>query len=132
MSKATPILLALILLVLTGIFVQSFSKEKDKNPAAEAKKGIPYEEFLEKKENPAHPQVLHAKVQEVLNGGGYAFLRLEGAQVEWAAVREHSFSVGDKVAYAEPLLMENFHSKSLDRTFEKIMFISKIRKMRVK
>ena len=93
--------------------------------------GVPYEQYVKDKKNTNHPHVFEAEVLEVLTGGGYTFLKIMGSQGEnWAAIREIPLKKGDKVSYTEPMVMENFYSKSIDKKFDKILFISKIRKQK--
>lgn len=94
----------------------------------------PYGEYLKEgnKNSAGHAQVFSAEIMEIKEGGGYTFLKLRGSEVEWAAIRQQRLKVGDKVAYTEPLVMEDFYSKSLNQSFKKILFISKLRKVRVK
>ena len=69
------------------------------------------------------------KVLETMNSGGYTYVRIETAGEElWAAGPQVDVAVGDSVHFSGGGLMTNFHSKSLDRTFEEILFVPKIEK----
>ncbi len=62
-------------------------------------------------------------VVETMNAGGYTYLLVDsGARKTWVAIPETSVKKGAKVHYSEGMVMENFHSKSLDRTFATITF----------
>lgn len=62
-------------------------------------------------------------VVEALNGGGYTYLRIATPTgEEWAAVREVALEKGANVTVDAELVMEKFESKTLNRTFEKIVF----------
>jgi len=65
---------------------------------------------------------LKGKVVEALAGGGFSYVRMTAAAGEyWVAVPETEVKVGEEVSVAEGQLMENFASKSLGRTFPKIV-----------
>lgn len=62
-------------------------------------------------------------VQEAMNVAGYTYLKLKTPAGEtWAAVDQTQATVGSTVTVVEATEMRNFHSKSLDRTFESIYF----------
>jgi len=66
---------------------------------------------------------LKGEVQEVHPAGPYTYLRLKTAQGEtWAAVNAAPVRKGAQVAIANPMVMENFESKALKRTFDRIVF----------
>ena len=58
-----------------------------------------------------------------MNSGGYTYLNLEnrGNKLQ-VAIPETQVNVGDKVAVANGMVMKNFESKSLGRTFDTIVF----------
>ena len=64
------------------------------------------------------------KVAETFNSAGYTYLRVQTANAGdvWAAVMETSVAVGATVSMTESLTMHDFHAKSLNRTFDKIVF----------
>lgn len=61
-------------------------------------------------------------VAETLESGGYVYMKLEDGQ--WIAANTFAVNKGDKVKYSGAMEMNEFHSKSLDRTFESILFVS--------
>lgn len=70
---------------------------------------------------PAAP--VKGAVLEVKDVESYTYLRLKTAQGEtWAAVNRAPVKVGAEVTIADPMLMQNFESKSLHKTFPKIIF----------
>ena len=78
----------------------------------------------------SHPDVEKALVIKTQKAGGYLFMKLKTPAEEiWAATTDAAIDKGDHVAYSDPLLMEDFKSKSLGKTFKKILFISKVRKI---
>jgi hypothetical protein len=75
---------------------------------------------------PEAPQV-SGTVVETMNAGGYTYVRIENEGMEaWAAVPETQVMVGEKVGVAKGMVMTNFTSKSLDRTFRAILFSQRI------
>ena len=67
---------------------------------------------------------LQGEVTETMNAAGYTYVKVRnagGADV-WAAVMKSQIGVGDQVVLAESMTMQNFHSKTLERTFASIVF----------
>ncbi|MBK7615183.1 MAG: nucleotide-binding protein [Burkholderiales bacterium] len=63
------------------------------------------------------------EVLEVRDVDMYTYLRLKTAQGEtWAAVEKAPVKVGAQVSINNPMVMRNFESKSLKKTFDKIVF----------
>lgn len=69
------------------------------------------------------------KVLEKMNASNYTYLLLEenGAQY-WAAVPQMQIEKGETVQFSKSMEMKNFHSESLNRTFESILFVSDVQK----
>ena len=66
-------------------------------------------------------------VVTTMNAGGYTYVELEkDGNKFWAAGPETELKVGDKVTLGPGSMMQNFQSKSLDRTFESILFTGAI------
>lgn len=66
---------------------------------------------------------LKGTVAERLDAPNYTYLRLTTAQGEaWAAVPTTTVAVGAEVVIANPMPMENFASKTLNRTFPLVYF----------
>jgi hypothetical protein len=61
-------------------------------------------------------------VAETIESGGYVYIRFEDGT--WIAANTFAVAVGDKVQYAGGMEMNNFHSNTLDRTFDSILFVS--------
>jgi DNA/RNA endonuclease YhcR with UshA esterase domain len=63
------------------------------------------------------------EVLEVKNVESYTYLRLKTADGEtWAAVPTTAVKPGAQVTIARPMTMEHFESKTLKKTFDKIVF----------
>ena len=71
----------------------------------------------------AKPAPFSGTVLTVKSGGGYCYLEIKGeAGNFWAATRPNEAKKGDAVQLINPMKMEKFHVKSLDRTFDAIYF----------
>ncbi len=67
--------------------------------------------------------IVTGQVLETRNAPGYTYIFVKNAMAEqWVAVPQSEVKVGDTVNYVQGMVMENFPSKSLNRTFEKIVF----------
>lgn len=65
------------------------------------------------------------KVLETMNAGGYTYLRLKTRNGEtWAAVNRATVAAGADVTLEKVMEMHDFESKSLKKTFPKILFAS--------
>ena len=72
---------------------------------------------------PPQAGALKGEVLEVQNVEGYTYLRLKTAEGEtWAAVPTANVKKGAQVTLVNPALMQNFESKTLKKTFDKIVF----------
>lgn len=77
-------------------------------------------------------EVIHERVfevSEVIQASGYTYLKVkESSEEKWMAVTKQDVQAGDVLYYDEAMPMTNFHSKDLDRTFDKIYFVNQISK----
>lgn len=70
---------------------------------------------------------IKATVQEVVQASSYTYLRVKaGAEESWLAVTKRDLEPGITVYFRPELQMENFNSKDLNRTFEKIYFVNEL------
>tara|TARA_R110002096_G_scaffold92305_3_gene208717 strand:+ start:4135 stop:4455 length:321 start_codon:yes stop_codon:yes gene_type:complete len=71
------------------------------------------------------------KIVETMNSGGYTYVKLDGVEgPAWFAVPECEVAVGDRVTVgSEPMMMRNFESRTLNRTFAVISFASGLEKV---
>ncbi|MEL4429257.1 NrfJ [Shewanella mangrovisoli] len=68
-------------------------------------------------------------VMDTMNGGGYTYVQIKEADnTFWAAGPEAEVKKGDKVAVVEQMWMNQFTSKTLNRTFDKLLFVGQIEK----
>ncbi len=76
-------------------------------------------------EQPVPPGLgsVSGEVLEVANVPGYTYLRLKTARGEkWAAVNRSEVGKGDRVTVENAVVMKDFESRSLKRTFKSILF----------
>ena len=67
--------------------------------------------------------VLSGKVVETMNAGGYTYVNIEkDGKKLWVAVPTMSVKAGDEVNLLPGAEMSHFHSSSLNKTFDKIIF----------
>jgi hypothetical protein len=72
---------------------------------------------------PAQAGGLTGKVLERIAAAPYCYLRIQTAKGEvWAAVPEAPVEKGTEVTIVNPMLMSNFESKTLNRTFAEVYF----------
>lgn len=63
------------------------------------------------------------KVVETMNSGGYTYINLEHANKKtWVAIPQTEMKVGQEVSVIQGMPMPNFESKTLNRTFDSIIF----------
>ncbi len=71
------------------------------------------------------PGTLTGTVLETMDSGGYTYLQLDtGAGKPWIAIPQGKVAVGDKISCQPGMVMKNFSSKTLNRTFDSIVFSS--------
>ncbi len=64
-------------------------------------------------------------VAEAMNAAGYTYMLVDdGTEKKWVAITESKVKVGDEVSYYDGIVMKNFHSKTLDRNFDSVVFSS--------
>ena len=69
------------------------------------------------------------EVMETMNSAGYTYMKISaGGKSYWIASGEISIKKGEKIAYSQEMMMQDFHSKTLNRTFDSIMFVTEVRK----
>ncbi|MDH3347481.1 MAG: DNA-binding protein [Desulfobulbaceae bacterium] len=68
-------------------------------------------------------QPVKGKVMETMNSGGYTYVLVETAQGGvWAAIPETSVEMGREVTLMPGAVMNDFSSKTMNRTFKSIVF----------
>ncbi len=72
---------------------------------------------------PAGASTLSGKVVETMESGGYTYVSIEkDGKTSWVAVPSTKVTVGQEMAFQPGMVMTNFTSKSLGRTFDAIVF----------
>lgn len=71
----------------------------------------------------AEPGSVTGTVAETMESDGYVYIRLEDGV--WIAANKFAVSKGDKIQYSGAMEMKGFHSKSLDKSFDSILFVSR-------
>jgi hypothetical protein len=70
-------------------------------------------------------QNLSGKVLETMDSGGYTYMKVDvGDSQPWVAIPQSQINVGQEVTYQPGMVMNNFASKTLNRTFDSIVFSS--------
>ena len=73
----------------------------------------------------AQAAVKKGMVAETMDAGGYTYMLVDdGTAQTWVAILQTNVAVGQEVSYYDGMVMENFFSKTLDRTFDKLVFSS--------
>lgn len=68
---------------------------------------------------------LSGKVVESMNSGGYSYVAIEkDGKKKWVAVPQIKVSIEQDISFRPGMVMNNFESKTLKRTFESIVFSS--------
>jgi hypothetical protein len=103
---------AALSLLLTGPILANAKEEPKPPPAEAATAAVVLDEIT-----------LQGTVTETMNSSGYTYLQLDTAQGKiWVAIPETEIKVGQAVTCAPGMTMKNFASKTLNRTFETIIF----------
>lgn len=67
--------------------------------------------------------LITGEVQETMDSGGYTYVRVRSQEHDvWAAGPITAVAVGDRISFSASMKMDDFHSDTLDRTFETIYF----------
>lgn len=121
----------LVLCLCLAVAAAGCKKKEEAPKAPAAKPGMPADAThggdphagLKPMEIPSAPTNHKGKVLETMNSGGYTYIQIdEKGQKLWVAVMETKVKAGDVVEFPDSPPMVNFQSKSLNRTFDKIIF----------
>lgn len=71
-----------------------------------------------------HQRIVSGKVQQTMDASRYTYIQYQSEEgvLAWAAVPKVTVSKGETVSIVESLTMENFESKTLGRTFPRVVF----------
>ncbi|MGE4396264.1 MAG: hypothetical protein AB7D34_02275 [Sulfurimonas sp.] len=68
-----------------------------------------------------------ANVLETINGGGYTYAKVdEDGNIYWIAGPQTNIGTGMKISFLEQMVMSDFTSKSLNKHFDQLVFVSAI------
>ncbi len=125
---------ALVMLAIVAVAAAGCKKKEEAAPAAPAPQaaapaGMPAaapgtDPHAGLKPQEVKPGAGHkGKVVETMDSGGYTYVQVEeNGQKLWVAVMQTKVKVGDTVEFPDSPPMVNFQSKTLKRTFDKIIF----------
>ncbi len=69
------------------------------------------------------PQTESGTVLETMNASDYTYMNVKTATgSKWVAIPTTKVAVGDTVTFADGMVMKDFHSQTLERTFAAILF----------
>jgi hypothetical protein len=79
---------------------------------------------------PVPPGMVRGTVLETMNSGGYTYAFMDtGQDQRWVAALEMPVTVGDVVQTDEGMAMSGFTSKTLNRTFNVVYFVSTLQNL---
>jgi hypothetical protein len=71
------------------------------------------------------PRQAAGRVSETMDAGRYTYVQVDyGDEKIWAAAPHFEVEVGDNVVVPDGAAMADYHSKTLDRTFELVYFVA--------
>lgn len=74
--------------------------------------------------SPSGDGLVTAKVKTVEQVGNYTYLEVKAkGPAYWVALPTTEIAVGSVISYRGGMIMENFESKELNRTFDKVLFL---------
>lgn len=108
--------LMMIVLLMIGAGAAFASNEKPASEPAVKKPSV-------KPKQEEDSGTISGKVVETMNASGYTYVCLEqNGKKTWVAVPEMKVTVGSKMSFQPGAVMRNFTSKTLNRTFDSIVF----------
>ena len=112
--------LLILFMLLTGC---SSNRKQASLQTEESSKTLSAHGTVEGASNPEPANLLTGKVLERIDADRYSYLRLKTESGEiWAAVLQAEINNGEEVTIVNPMPMDGFESKTLNRTFERIVF----------
>jgi len=113
----------IILLVLLAA-VATAARAEESGPSAAEQHAIPGQDSSR---SPVASESLTGTVIETVNAAGYTYVHFDsGSEKVWAAAPEFVVDVGETVTISAPMPMRDYYSKTLDRTFELVYFVSRV------
>lgn len=125
MTKYRTLICAAAVLMLVNIAGCKSNNEQASAPATQQPVVVPSEG--QQAFQPAAPQMpaIQGKILETMDASGYTYVNVETATGPvWAAMPQSKVEVGEEIALAGGMEMQNFESKTLGRTFDSVIFSS--------
>ncbi len=117
--KRSTVLFAAGVLFVIGVSACNSAKQEAPAPAPQAQPATPAAQA---------DNSLSGTVVETMNSGGYTYVLIENnGKKTWVAAPQTTVKVGQQVTCLPGGEMKNFTSKTLNRTFESIIFSGGIR-----
>lgn len=121
MKQQSILAVAIVMMVLPAA-VQAEEVQKPVHPhMSSARSAVPAPQ-----EAPPQPKQVKVtgKVMQTMNGGGYTYILVKQADGNkvWLAIPETQIELGSQLTFKPGMEMTNLPSKSLNRTFDKIIF----------
>lgn len=74
-------------------------------------------------------EVHTGSVLEAINTTSYTYVKVKEGELEyWTAIPRRDMVIGEIISFENPMEMTNFSSKELKRTFERVYFLSGVKK----
>jgi len=106
------LIITLLITILSGCNQQSSNTESDSSALDDVMSQVSTEKINE------------VKVLEFANAGAYTYVKLDdNGKVFWGAITARPVEIGKTYVYKPSLMMRNFPSKQLGKTFDSVMFI---------
>lgn len=78
---------------------------------------------------PERKNAVTGEIVETMDTGNYTYIKVQSAdQTIWAATERYPAKVGDRVTVPGEMVMKNFQSPSLGRTFDELYFTERVLK----
>lgn len=83
---------------------------------------------INKETTAAKSDVHKIVVKEAVDGGNYVYLNVEeNGETYWMAITNMPVTVGETYYYEDGMVMKDFESKQLNKTFDEIVFVNNVR-----
>ena len=121
--RTAPTNLTVLTLVLVALVACSESATNPASDSATSQAPTPAQSRPVALDPVSSPIALQGEVIETMDSGRYTYVRLQtGDQAIWVAGPTAAVEVGDNIKVVRAMEMKDFHSRTLERTFESIWF----------
>ena len=124
MDKLIWRFLGVILII--SVMVMACDRDKPESPAPQSKVPHEMESAMDSLRESSRSAIVSGKVLESINSGDFTYMHLDrGDQKSWVALPPNlKANVGDNVSVVQSLVMPNFESRTLGRTFDELIISS--------